>query len=165
MRFAVIGALVAACIVAGAVVIVVALTGEDDGERVLIPVPSVLAEVCSQTEATLSPDVVELTAPLPAASITSPLHVAGSIDRIADNGETFNTIFVALVIPDGTHIIDYPLNLSQEEERVSFDREIPFTYFESTPACLWLYQESLDRPEALRIPVAIEPLATATPGG
>ncbi|MEO8458818.1 MAG: Gmad2 immunoglobulin-like domain-containing protein [Chloroflexota bacterium] len=130
-------------------------------DKKTIDVPSPLAAVCSQSDATLSPDTAEITAPLPGATIRSPLTVSGKISALQ------STFFISLVLPDGTHLIDYPGHTTKPDELVSFEQQVPFSYFSETPACLWVSRQNIENAEAVRIPVVIEPQGPggATQGG
>jgi len=144
-----------ACVVVALVAIALG-TGDDEP---VVPVPSVLAEVCSHSKATLPPDLIEITAPLPGATVSSPLRVAGSINAIG------GTFFVSIVTADGTHVIDYPVNAIQPDSLVPFEQLVPFSYFEQAPACVWIYREYIDNAESIRIPVVIQPATSPTNGG
>jgi hypothetical protein len=143
-----------ACVVVALVAI--ALGGGDDDPPV--PVPSVLASVCSQSNVTLAPDVIEITEPIPGAGVSSPLTVKGSINALG------GTFFISLVTADGSHVIDYPVQSSQSDSLVPFEQQIPFSYFEQVPACVWVYRENIDSAESIRIPVVIQPQTSPTIG-
>lgn len=149
----VVGAL--ACVAVALVVI--ALSGDDD--EPVVPVPSVLADVCSQDKATIAPDLIEIREPLPGGAVTSPLKVVGSINAIG------GTFYISLVTADGTHVIDYPVHASQPDTLVPFEQQVPFSYFEEAPACVWIYRENIESAESMRIPVVIQPAVSPTNGG
>lgn len=142
-----------AVLLAGLVLLALAACGGGDDA---VPVPSELADVCGQEDATLAPELVEITAPAAGDTVKSPLRVTGQINAIGEPGQQ-GTFWVSLVLPDGTHIIDYPSRATQSGQLVSFDQSVPFSYFESTPACVWIYRENIDGAEARRIPVTIDP--------
>ena len=145
-----------ACVVV-ALVAISLLDGGDD--KTVVPVPSVLADVCTQTEVTPAPDLVEITEPSAGAAVTSPLKVAGSVNALG------GTFFVSLVTADGQHVIDYPVRASKPDSLVPFEQQIPFSYFEEAPACVWIYRETADSTESIRIPVVIQPQPSSTNGG
>jgi hypothetical protein len=147
---------IAAAVIA-IVAILIVVGGGSDGDTV--PVPSALASVCSQTEATASADQVEVDLPKPGDAVTSPLHVTGKVNAID------GVFYISLVTADGTHVIDYPGRVSQSGELVSFDQQVPFSYFEQAPACLWVYRENIDKPDSVRIPIVIQPVSSPTNGG
>lgn len=155
MRYALILAGAIACVA----VTLVAIALLDSGDEPGVPVPSVLASVCSQSTVTLAPDLIEVTKPLPGATVSSPLQVAGSINALG------GTFFVSIVTADGTHVIDYPVQTILPDSLVPFEQQIPFSYFEEAPACVWVYRENIDSAESIRIPVVIQPATSPTNGG
>ena len=130
--------------------------GGDDGPA---PVPSVLAQVCSQSTVTVAPDLIEITEPKPGAAVSSPLKVAGSINALGGR------FYISLVTADGMHVIDYPARSEEPDSLVPFEQQIPFSYFEETPACVWVYRENIDSADTIRIPVVIQPQTSPTNGG
>ena len=143
-------------VVVVAVVMIEVLGGSDD---TVAPVPSVLAEVCSQGSVTPAPDLVEITAPAPGAAVSSPMRVTGSVNALG------GTFFISLVTADGSHVIDYPVHASKPDSLVPFEAQIPFSYFEQVPACVWVYRQNSDMSDSIRIPVVIQPQASETNGG
>lgn len=144
-----------ACVVVALVALAI-IGGGDDSPQ---PVPSVLAEVCSPSEVTPAPDLVEITAPVAGAEVSSPLKVTGSVNALG------GTFFISLVTADGSHVIDYPVHASKPDSLVPFEQQIPFSYFEQAPACVWIYRENADVADSIRIPVVIQPQASETNGG
>lgn len=155
MRYVLMVAGALACVVVAFVAIELGRSDDDAA----VPVPSVLAEVCSQREATLAPDLIEISEPSAGAAITSPLKVSGSVNAAG------GTFYISLVTADGTHVIDYPVHTNTPDTLVPFEQQIPFSYFEQTPACVWVYRENIDGAETVRIPVVIQPQASPTNGG
>jgi hypothetical protein len=141
------------CVIAAVAAIALNSSSEDT-----TPIPSALASVCKQNETTPAPDVIAISKPEAGAAITSPLDVKGSIN--APGG----TFFISLVTADGQHIIDYPAH-SQTDTFVPFEQQVPFSIFEQTPACVWVYRQNADDLDTVRIPVVIQPQPSPTNGG
>jgi hypothetical protein len=81
---------------------------------------------------------------------------------------TDGLFFIAVVLADGTHVIDYPVHSSQSGTRAPISQQVPFSIFERTPACLWVYPRNVPDPvDAVRIPLVLKPgsTTTATQGG
>lgn len=145
-----------ACVVAALVVIALIEGGDDKSP---VPVPSVLAAVCTQGEVTPAPDLVEITEPVAGAAVSSPLKVVGSVNALG------GTFYISLVTADGSHIIDYPVHASKPDSLVPFEQQIPFSYFEEAPACVWVYRGTGVVEDSIRIPVVIQPQSSPTNGG
>jgi hypothetical protein len=119
------------------------------------PVPSELAGVCTQDASPTG--AIEVSAPDAGMSIQSPLKVSGKVNS---PGSRF---FTSVVKGDGTHIIDYPGQTAKGGGLAPFDQQVPFSIFETTPACLWVYIDNVAEPrESIRIPIVLEPSATTT---
>lgn len=154
-RYALLAAVAIVCVIAA----IVAIALNSGSGKDVVPVPSALAEVCSQSKATPAPDLVEITEPKAGALVSSPLKVTGSVNALA------GTFFISLVTADGMHVIDYPVHASKPDSLVPFEQQIPFSYFEEAPACVWVYRENIDSAESIRIPVVIQPVPSPTNGG
>ena len=86
------------------------------------------------------------------SEISSPIRVSGEIVPLDGR------FWISVVRADGQHIIDYPGNVEASEDPMPFTLEVPFSVFEDTPACLWVYRENVeDAPDALRIPIELVP--------
>ncbi len=126
-----------------------------------VTVPSQLANVCTQS-ASAAVDAIQVSSPTAGSAVQSPLKVTGTVNS------TDGLFFIAVVLADGTHVIDYPGHSSQGGSLAPFSLQVPFSIFESTPACLWVYPQNVSDPvDAVRIPIVLEPSATptATQGG
>jgi hypothetical protein len=137
------------------------LAGCGGAGGVSVPVPSQLASVCTQS-ASPAVDAVRVDSPTAGSGVQSPLKVTGSVNT------TDGLFFIAVVLADGTHVIDYPGHSSQGGSLVPFSQQVPFSIFENTPACLWVSPRSVSDPvDAVRIPIVLEPgsTSTATQGG
>jgi hypothetical protein len=123
-------------------------------------VPSPLAGVCTQSEDAAA-DFVKVSAPASGIGVQSPIRVTGQVN--APDG----LFYVSVVAGDGTHIIDYPAHTAKGGGLAPFDQQVPFSIFETTPACLWVYRNRADSGDAVRIPIVLEPSAapTTTQGG
>jgi hypothetical protein len=76
---------------------------------------------------------------------------------------TDSLLFIAVVLADGRHIIDYPGHSSQVGTVAPFSQQVPFTIFQSTPACLWVYPQNVPDPiDGVPIPIVLEPGSTST---
>jgi hypothetical protein len=94
--------------------------------------------------------------------VESPLKVTGTVNS------TDGLFFMAVALADGRHAIDYSGHSSQSGSLAPFSQQVPFSIFESTPACLWVYPRNVPDPvDAVRIPIVLEPgsTSTATQGG
>ncbi len=119
-----------------------------------VTVPSQLANVCTQS-ASAAVDAIQVSSPTAGSSVQSPLKVTGTMNS------TDGLFFIAVVLADGTHVIDYPGHASQGGALAPFSQQVPFSIFENTPACLWVYPQNVADPvDALRIPIVLEPSAT-----
>jgi len=127
---------------AGALVAALALVAcGDDG------VPDALADVCTET-AEAATDLISVDEPGNGDDISTPIRVSGEIVPLDGR------FWISVVGADGQHIIDFPGRAAESDEFVPFDLEVPFTLFEDTPACLWVYRLQADEPaDALRIPI------------
>jgi hypothetical protein len=126
-----------------------------------VSVPSQLANVCTQN-ASAAVDAIQVSSPTAGSSVQSPLKVTGTVNS-ADG-----LFFIAVVLANGTHVIDYPGQSSKGSSPAPFSQQVPFSIFESTPACLWVYPRNVSDPaDAVRIPIVLEPGSTsaATQGG
>ena len=113
----------------------------DDG------VSDALADVCTET-AEAATDLIIVEDPRKGDDISTPIRVSGEIVPLDGR------FWISVVGADGQHIIDFPGNAADSEELVPFDLEVPFTVFEETPACLWVYRMQVDEPaDAVRIPI------------
>jgi hypothetical protein len=130
----------------------VACGGDDDDD-----VPAALADVCTEGAGAPGEDVVSVDEPGPGDEIQSPLRVRGEVE--SPDGE----FLISVVDAEGEHIIDYPGIGGEPEVLSPFDQEVPFSVFEETPACLWVYLTDAPEPEdARRIPITLLPDATST---
>jgi hypothetical protein len=122
--------------------------------------PSPLASVCTQSE-DAAVEFVKVSAPGPGIGVQSPLRVTGQVNT------PDGLFYISIVAGDGTHIIDYPVHTAKGGGLAPFDQQVPFSIFGSTPACLWVYRNSADSGDAVRIPIVLEPSAapTTTQGG
>lgn len=117
-------------------------------------VPEELAAVCTETDEAAT-DVITVDEPDNGEEVSPPIRVSGEV--VALDGR----FWISVVAADGQHIIDYPGNAEASEDPVPFTLEVPFSVFEDTPACLWVYQENVEDPqEALRIPIKLVPEET-----
>ncbi len=114
-------------------------------------VPEELANVCTET-ASAAADEITVDEPDNGEEVRPPIRVSGEI--VAPDGR----FWISVVGADGQHIIDYPGNAEASEDPVPFTLEVPFSVFEDTPACLWVYRENVEDPQdALRIPIELVP--------
>jgi Immunoglobulin-like domain of bacterial spore germination len=137
------------------------LAGCSGGGSVSVSVPSQLANVCTQN-ASAAVDAIQVSSPTASSGVQSPLKVTGTVNS------TDGLFFIAVVLADGTHIIDYPGHSSQGGSLAPFSQQVPFSIFQSTPACLWVYPQNVPDPiDGIRIPIVLEPgsTSTATPAG
>ena len=117
----------------------------DDG------VPDALAGVCTET-AEAATDLISVDEPVSGDGVSTPIRVSGEIVPLAGRS------WICVVGTDGQHIIDFPGRVADSEELVPFELEVPFTVFEDTPACLWVYRPNVDDPaDALRTPIDLVP--------
>ena len=117
----------------------------DDG------VSDALADVCTET-ADAATDLIIVEDPGKGDDISTPIRVSGEIVPLDGR------FWISVVDADGRHIIDFPGRVADSEELVPFELEVPFTVFEDTPACLWVYRVQGDEPtDALRIPIDLVP--------
>jgi hypothetical protein len=138
-----------------------ALVGCSGNGSVSVSVPSQLANVCTQN-ASAAVDAIQVSSPTAGSGVQSPLKVAGTVNS------TDGLFFISVVLADGTHVIDYPGRSSQGGALAPFSQQVPFSIFQSTPACLWVYPQNVPDPvDGVRIPIVLEPgsTSTVTPGG
>lgn len=150
-------ALVAAALIALAFV---ACGGGDDDSTPAPTVPPALEEICIEGASAAGEDVIQVAAPQAGDQISSPLRVSGNIDALDGR------FWIAVVLADGSHVIDYPGDGGETEGTLApFSEEVPFTVTEPTDACLWVYRQDTPEPDdAVRVPIVLIPEATATPG-
>ena len=114
-------------------------------------VPEELADVCTETDEAAT-DMIAVDEPDNGSEISSPIRVSGEIVPLDGR------FWISVVGADGQHIIDYPGYAEASEDPMPFTLEVPFSVFEDTPACLWVYRENVeDAPDALRIPIELVP--------
>ncbi len=145
----------------GLIVALAGLTLSGCGSGGGVSVPSELANVCTRN-ASAAADAIQVSSPTAGSGVQSPLNVTGTVNS------TDGLFFIAVVLADGTHVIDYPGYSSQGGSPAPFSQQVPFSIFESTPACLWVYPQNVPDPvNAVRIPIVLEPgsTTTATQGG
>jgi hypothetical protein len=115
-----------------------------------VTVPSQLAKVCTQSTSS-GVEAIQVSSPTAGSGVQSPLTVTGAVNS------TDGLFFIAVVLADGTHVIDYPGHSSQGGSLAPFSQQVPFSIFESTPACLWVSAQNVADPvEAARIPIVLE---------
>jgi hypothetical protein len=132
--------------------LLVACGGDDDGAG--SELTEQVAEVCTETDEVAGEDVLVVETPEPGDVIEETLRVSGEIAAFQ------GTVWISVVKADGEHIVDAPRMTSdpENEQLTPFDVELPAQVSESTPACVWVYrQSSPDPPEAVKIPVTLEP--------
>lgn len=131
---------------AGALVVALALVAcSDDG------VSGALADVCTET-AEAATDLISVDEPGNGDDISTPIRVSGEIVPLDGR------FWISVVDAGGRHIIDFPGRIADSEEFVPFELEVPFSVFDDTPACLWVYRLNVDDPaDALRIPIDLVP--------
>jgi hypothetical protein len=126
-----------------------------------VTVPSQLAKVCTQSTSS-GVEAIQVSSPTAGSGVQSPLTVTGTVNS------TDGLFFIAVVLADGTHVIDYPGHSSQGGTLAPFSQQVPFSIFQSTPACLWVYSQNVPDPvDAVHIPLGLQPgsTTTATQGG
>jgi hypothetical protein len=140
----------------GLIVILAGFTLVGCGGSSDVSVPSQLSNVCTQN-ASAAVDAIQVSSPTAGSGVESPLKVTGEVNI------TDGRFFIAVVLADGTHVIDYPGKSSQGGSLAPFSLQVPFSIFESTPACLWVYTLNVPDPlDAVRIPIVLEPSSTST---
>ena len=118
-------------------------------------VPSPLAAVCTQgSEAAV--DFVKVSMPEPNAGVQSPLVVSGEVNT------PDGLFYISVIGGEGGHIIDYPAHTAKGGGLAPFDQQVPFSIFESTPACLLVYRTNGDSSDAIRIPIVLQPSGAPT---
>ncbi len=116
-------------------------------------VPAALAAVCTETEDAAT-DLISVDEPVNGEDISTPIRVIGDIVPLDGR------FWISVVGADGQHIIDFPGRTADTEELTPFELEVPFSVFEDTPACLWVYRRNVEEPaEAVRIPIDLVPTA------
>lgn len=124
----------------------VACGGGDD-------VPEALADVCTETE-DVATDLISVDEPGNGDDIRTPIRVTGDIVPLDGR------FWISVVSADGQHIIDFPGRTADTEELIPFELQVPFSVFEDTPACLWVYRGSVEDPgNAVRVPIDLVPTA------
>jgi hypothetical protein len=116
--------------------------------------PDPLATVCAENPDPGTTDVVQVDEPLEGDSVTSPVAIRG---KIAAFEATFR---IAIYDADGASIADVTAMSQEGQTLAPFEKDVPFTVKEETPACLWVYEASARNGlpiHVIQIPLILQP--------
>ncbi len=123
-------------VVAIALLAVAACTDDDDGAT---PTPTPFPNVCFPNPDPATAAFQVLDQPAPSSAVTSPVTVSGQVNYFEA------TYQIAIYDESGTALVETFGMAQQPDMGVigPFSHDVAFSVSEPTPACLWVYEQSV----------------------